>query len=110
MTNRDTAHGPWHTLNLGDASLAAARLEQVRERFAAASEAGLPDPQRAIFVRHESEGRLHCEAILYFPPPLAELAEEFGARLCAQPTPTGLGLFAGPQSAWWGYFPGRSDP
>jgi hypothetical protein len=108
MPTAEAAATAWFTLNLGDASLAAPRLDQIRSRFDVDGGAGLAGPERAIFIRHVSEGRLHCEAILFFPPPLAALAEEFGARVCAAPSPSGLGVFAGPQATWPVYFPERT--
>jgi len=86
--------------------LAGDALEQIRTRFL--SHHGGPDNSgdRAVFVRHESEGRLHCEVHVYFSPAAAETARAFGAIACARPSPGDLGLLAGSEAAWATLFPG----
>jgi len=90
----------WHALALGDALTAQvpmAQIEQaVKGRLAAAE---LPAGAGA-FVRHDSEGRLHCEVTVYFTPALVELALEFGARPTSRPPREGLTLLAGEEGAW----------
>ena len=55
----------WFSKNLGDAMLAYELLHQFEELFSAAhASAGKPGDM-AAFVRHESEGRLHCEVKVY---------------------------------------------
>lgn len=82
----------WFVLNAGDAMLAADALDEVRACFA---RAGPSARASAVLMRHESEGRLHCELKLYFPPELAALALGLGATRCAAPAPAGLGVLAG---------------
>lgn len=96
---------PWYTLNLGDALLATQALERIRQMFQAESEQRSATRDMALFMRHESEGRLHCEVILYFPPNIAALAHKLGASTCAAPAPRDLGLLAGNDSAWRIWFP-----
>ncbi|MEZ4266901.1 MAG: hypothetical protein R3F39_11020 [Myxococcota bacterium] len=96
---------PWHMKNLGDASLADAALDAIRARFAAQP---APPPTAAAFFRHQSDGQLHCDVLVYFSPAAAPLALALGATRCPQPPRAGLGLLAGPASAWPSCFP--SDP
>lgn len=88
----------WHMLNLGDPLLADAHLGQALEaaRSACAEQFGA---ELAVFERHESEGRLHCELKLYFSPGLDELARSLGGKPCRPPTPYGLARVAGSEQA-----------
>lgn len=89
----------WRVKNLGDAMLADEALEHIKALFLATYEkAGSPDDM-AIYVRHEAEGRLHCEVKLYFTPATHEVAEVVSAKYCPSPSPEGLGLLAGSQTA-----------
>ena len=82
----------WFVANLGDAMLAGETLDRVREQFEQRNEA---TPGAAVLMRHESDGRLHCELKLYFPPALAGLAERVGAQPCGEPIRSGLGVLIG---------------
>ena len=74
-------------------------LEHIKSLFLAAyKKAGSPDDM-AIYVRHEAEGRLHCEVKLYFTPATHEVAEAMSARYCPPPSHEGLGLLAGSKTA-----------
>lgn len=85
----------WHLLNLGDALLAQPQLDAIRQAvLTAVSHQQLPG-DAAAFIRHQSEGRLHCEVTVYFSPAAAILARQFNALPCARPSTTGLGLLAG---------------
>ncbi len=66
--------------------------------------AGKP-AEMAVFTRHESEGRLHCEVIAYFSPAAGEAAKALDAEPCAKPSRVGLGLLAGDHSCWAALFP-----
>ncbi|ROR32059.1 hypothetical protein [Inmirania thermothiophila] len=98
----------WLCIRLGDALLADDRLAEVarraREHLAAARD---PDDATAVFYRHESEGRLHCEVVVYFAPAAAGLGRALGARPCGRPSPHGLSLLAGSERAWPLLFPER---
>ncbi len=97
----------WHTLDLGDAQLADGPLARLAAEFAAAhAEAGRP-ASMALFVRHESEGRLHCAVRLYYSPAATAAARTAGAVRCPRPQPDGLGLVAGADEAWRALFPER---
>ncbi|MCB1893910.1 MAG: hypothetical protein H6945_01675 [Zoogloeaceae bacterium] len=89
----DVREERWHVANLGDAMLAGAAVDAVRARFA---EHG---GDSAVLMRHESDGRLHCELKLYFPPELAALAREFDTRPCPRPSADGLGVLIGADDA-----------
>jgi hypothetical protein len=94
----------WFTRNLGDAMLAGEWLDQMKTFFL--SEYGKADNARemAVFIRHESEGCLHCEVILYFTPASASVAAAVDAIPCEMPSPDGLGLLAGSEESWSIFF------
>ena len=90
----------WYSVSLGDGITAAMPSAEIEERFQRVFlSAGKPH-EMAVFLRSESEGRLHCEVIAYFSPAAAELATEFYAQPCAEPARVGLSLLAGEEQAW----------
>ena len=93
----------WYTCNLGDAMLAGEALEEIRAAFASRANAAA---DMAVFIRHESEGRLHCEVHVYFSPAAVDVAAAFDARACTKPSAQGLGLLAGSEAAREALFPG----
>jgi hypothetical protein len=95
----------WFSINLGDAMLAAEALECVETKFAAHYHRRETSNDTAIFTRHESEGQLHCDLIIYLSPALAELARELNAKTCKTPSPHSLSLLAGNKGAWLRLFP-----
>ncbi len=66
--------------------------------------AGRPK-EMAAFIRHESEGRLHCEVKIYFSPMFVNVAREIDAEPCEKPSADGLSMFAGSQDSWQVLFP-----
>lgn len=96
----------WFESNLGDAMLAEASLDRVTALFLAEYEKVGRPAEMAVFVRHESEGRLHCEVKVYFSPASAVVAKAVEARPCQRPSSDGLGLLAGSAEAWPACFPG----
>lgn len=85
----------WHVSNLGDAMLAHDALVAVQKLFDdAVRQRGSP-ADMALFVRHVSDGQLHCQALVYFTPAAAVIAREFDAVPCARPASRGLDLLAG---------------
>ena len=95
----------WFSKNLGDAMLAPEPLARIEELFASEyARAGSPG-HMAVFIRHESEGRLHCELRAYFSPAAAGIARAVDADPCARPSLDGLSLLAGAQESWLGLFP-----
>jgi len=94
----------WHSIGLGDGMLAAEPSEEIQTLFAQVfSKKGMP-PEMAVFTRHESEGRLHCEVVAYFSPAASEVAQAFDAEPCQKPVRAGLGLLAGDDRAWSSLF------
>jgi len=90
----------WYAKNFGDGMLAWEPLNRLEERFFAEhAQAGGPGDM-AVFVRHQSDGRLHCEVVAYFSPAAARLAREFDAVPCAKPSPDNLSLLAGSDESW----------
>jgi hypothetical protein len=98
--------GSWYSKNLGDAMLAGESLDRIRAQFLSAyRKAGKPG-QMAVFVRHQSEGSLHCEVRIYFTPASVVVAKAVGATPCAPPSPDDLGLLAGPENSRERFFSG----
>jgi hypothetical protein len=95
----------WYALNLGDAMLAGPELDRIINLFQTPSVGHQHSDNQALFIRHESEGRLHCDAVVYFPPSCSALAQQLGARVCTPPPRQDLGLLAGEENAWSVYFP-----
>jgi hypothetical protein len=90
----------WSCKNLGDGLMAWEPLREIEERFQSAfNEAGRPKDM-ALFMRHLSDGRLHCEVTVYFSPASVGLALELEAKPCDKPLPEGLSLLAGDEDAW----------
>jgi len=95
----------WFSKNLGDAMLAHDSLHQLEKLFSAAyARAGKPGDM-AAFMRHESEGRLHCEVKVYLSPSFFAVAEEVNAELSSKPSPAGLSILVGSQECWSTLFP-----
>jgi hypothetical protein len=97
----------WFAASLGDPLVAGESLSRIEALFRSAhARAGAP-PDMAVFVRHESEGRLHCDVRAYFSPASAEIARAVGAEPVDAPARTGLSLLAGSVEAWRALFPSR---
>ncbi len=84
--------GSWYYCNLGDAMLAGEALEQIKNQFLSETKHRSIPAGAALYIRHESEGRLHCEVKVYFPPEIAGLARVLGAVPCEQPDRNTLGV------------------
>ncbi len=95
----------WHTKNLGDAMLAIEPLLELESMFEALYGKDGGKQQAALFIRHESEGRLQCDAMIYFSPAATKLAELVSADPCARPARDSLSLFAGNDACWQALFP-----
>jgi len=98
----------WFTSNLGDAMLAGESLEHIKELFLAEYEMDNSSKDQALFIRHESEGRLHCEVKIYLSPATFVVAKAINATPCNKPCPDGLDLFAGSEKSWSVLFPEKS--
>jgi hypothetical protein len=87
--------------------LASEPLAQLEELFLSAyTEAGSPSEMAAL-MRHESEGRLHCEVVVYFSPAAALVARQLNAKPCPRPSPDGLSPLVGAGNSWMSLFPDR---
>lgn len=90
----------WFSKNLGDAMWALDALDEVKQAFQTAYQSAADLSELALFSRHESDGRLQCEVVLYFSPAAYELALKLGAAPCPRPATDDLSLLAGAESAW----------
>ncbi|MDD4979628.1 MAG: hypothetical protein PHI29_13460 [Gallionella sp.] len=96
----------WFVKNLGDAMLAGGPLTQIEELFLSVY-AKVDTPEKAaVFIKHESEGRLHCEVYAYFSPGAVALAKMVDADKCKQPSQVGLSMLIGVEDAWQEPSPG----
>lgn len=95
----------WYSLPLGDGMMADEPSEEIRIAFQAAFKSAGKPADMAVFKRHESEGRLHCEVIAYFSPSASGVAQLFDAEACQRPARSGLGLLAGDEASWSVLFP-----
>lgn len=95
----------WFTRNLGDAMLAGESIDRIRESFLSEYEKSGRPAAMALFIRHESEGQLHCDVKVFFSPASASVAQAFDAVPCARPSHDGLGLLAGSALSWSILFP-----
>lgn len=97
----------WFKKNLGDAMLAGDSIEKIESLFLSAYWKYNSAKDSAVFIRHESEGRLHCEVMAYFSPDSAIVAREVDADPCERPSRNGLSLLAGSADSWLALFPER---
>ena len=75
-------------------------LEQIKALFLAEYKNDNSSKDQALFLRHESEGRLHCEVKVYFSPATSIIAKEVNATPCNKPHSDGLDLLAGSEESW----------
>jgi hypothetical protein len=95
----------WFLKNLGDATLAYQSLERIEKMLLSEyASAGSPHDM-AAFMRHESEGCLHCQLTVYLSPNLVDVAVEIDAEPCGKPSPVGLSLLLGSQDSFKTLFP-----
>jgi len=85
--------------------LAGDLAEQIKELFLSEYGADNSSKEQAVFIRHESEGRLHCEVVVYFSPATVTIAKAANASPCQKPFADGLGLLAGSKESWPVLFP-----
>ena len=97
----------WHCLNLGDALLAAEPLHNIKALYEMEFGTDTTNHGAAIFVRHDSDARLHCDVWVYLPPALNAIARTLQAKRCPRPAPSGLNLLAGSRESWSIHFPER---
>jgi hypothetical protein len=102
----DTGVDGWFAKSLGDGILASEPLAHIKEFFLLMY-AGADEPKdMAVFIRYESQGDLHCEVKVYFPPASIIVAREVDAQPCQRPPPDGLDLLVGSADSWSVLFPG----
>lgn len=89
----------WFQKNLGDAMLAYDQLGHIEEVLRSAYEGAENPDELAAFTRHESEGHLHCEVMVYFSPGFTEAAKQVDAEPCGRPAEQGLSVLVGSERA-----------
>lgn len=95
----------WYVKNLGDAMLVFDEQDRIEACFRSACEATGCSEEVAAFIRHESDGRLHCEVKVYFSPASGDIAKTLGAIRCEQPSANGLSMLVGSEAVWGVLFP-----
>ena len=90
----------WYSVSLGDGMTAAIPSAEIEEHFQRSFAVSGKPVDMAVFIRSESEGRLHCEVIAYFSPAAVDVAKTFDAQPCTKPVRAGLGLLAGDEGSW----------
>jgi hypothetical protein len=95
----------WFCKHLGDAMMAFEPLGHIEALFQSAYRVAARPKNVAVFVRHNSEGHLHCQVDVFFSPASAILAEEMDADPCEKPSINGLGLLIGSEDSWSVLFP-----
>ncbi|MGB7875185.1 MAG: hypothetical protein WBL25_12440 [Anaerolineales bacterium] len=95
----------WYSKELGDGMMSAIPSSEIKQIFLRSFTTAGEPLEMAVFTRHESEGRLHCEVIAYFSPAAKEVAKAIGALPCEKPARAGLGLLAGDRKALSALFP-----
>lgn len=95
----------WFSKSLGDGIVAWEPLDRIKTVFLSEyKKAGCPKDM-AVFIRHESEGSLHCEVKAYFSPATFIVANKIDADRCTRPSPDNLSLLAGSEDSWPLFFP-----
>lgn len=95
----------WYSINPGDGLMSSEALKNIEDIFQSHyARAGMPAGM-ALFIRHETEGRLHCEVTVYLSPASIDVAQAIGAVPCVQPVPTNLSLLLGNVDCWKVLFP-----
>jgi len=95
----------WFIKNLGDAMLASDKLTQIEQLILSKGQNSNSTKEMAVFIRHESEGCLHCQVKVYFSPKASMVAKVFNAIPCAKPSPIELSLLVGNEKSWLIFFP-----
>ena len=89
----------WFKKNLGEDVFAEESLDHIKSLFLSEyKKVNCPDDM-AIFIRRETEGRLHCEVKIYFSPASAAVAHKVDALPCIKPSSDGLDFLAGSEKA-----------
>lgn len=95
----------WYSKNLGSAMLSFEAQEQLESSFLSEAIRSGNQDSLALFKRHESEGRLHCEVVAYFSHASEKIAKALGAKPCKTPSPNGLNPLIGAEETWLMLFP-----
>jgi len=90
----------WFSSSLGDGLTALPALDDIQKAFYPIFKAQQCPNDMAVFTRHESEGRLHCDVTVYFSPAAVGVAKIFQASPCIIPVAEGLSLLAGSEASW----------
>ncbi|MFC5520271.1 hypothetical protein [Polaromonas jejuensis] len=95
----------WFSKSLGDGVWSFSMTDQVKDAFLPLFVLAGRPLEMAVFTRHESEGRLHCEVVAYFSPAASVVAHVLNAAPCGKPARGELDLLAGEPGCWPVLFP-----
>lgn len=90
----------WFVKDLGDGIMAHEPLGRIEQLSLSVYDNSKNRGNMAVFIRHESQGQLHCAVKVYFSPQLAAVAKEFDAQSCERPQREGLSVLVGSQECW----------
>lgn len=90
----------WFVKNLGEAMFAEDHLDLIKSIFLLEYKKVNCPNEMAVFLRHETEGRLHCEVKVFFSPAATVVANILDAMPCIKPSLDGLDLLAGSDKSW----------
>ena len=90
----------WFGKNLGDAMMAFDSLDKIHALFQSTYGTDGCPKDVGVFIRHNSEGSLHCQVEVYFSPASASLAQAMCAQPCGKPSISDLDLLAGSKDSW----------
>lgn len=90
----------WFAKNLGDAMLAWDSLDRIESLYTTLYGEADERQDIAVFIRHESKGRLHCEVMAFFTPDAFLLAATLDAAPCVRSSKHELSLHVGPEDSW----------
>lgn len=85
----------WYSLVVGDGINAYAPTRAIKDAFWLLHLACSSPPDMGVYSRYDSRQN---EVTIYFTPSCKQLAEQFGARECIEPSFAGLSFIAGPHS------------
>lgn len=85
----------WYELELGDAIIAQAEMERIRESYLRFKTTTGGNNIGTVHLQYRTFASLHCKVTAFFSPDASAFARHMGATACLAPSPQGLELFLG---------------